>query len=151
MISQMREHHQKIEKILRNLPVQGQQWQMWLNYHEYQVSYFQKNREAYLLLADVLILAMLVSLAGAVVYVSFELWIVTALLACGLVGCGYYLFIYNELLHLMEEQTVLLFEKTLAIEMKPNLTMARYAFDFAGSLVSSLARRARMRRERDAD
>ena len=147
MISQMRVHHKKIEKVLADLPTGGESWRMWLQYHQFQVSYFQKNREAYLLLATCLSLVLAIAFCFSLSSGIFVLWVLSGLLACGLLGVWYYLSLYNDLLHAMEEQTEALFEKTLSIETKPNLTMIKYWADLAGQFVGGLTRRRRKKHE----
>ena len=147
MISQMRVHYKKIEKVLADLPAGGESWCMWLQYQQFQVTYFQKNREAYLLLATCLSLMLAISFCFSLSSGIFVLWVLSGLLACGLIGVWYYLSLYNDLLHSLEEQTEALFEKTLSIQTKPNLTMAKYWVDLAGHFVSGWARRRRSKHE----
>jgi len=147
----MRVHHKRINKVLWDLPVQGEQWQMWLAYHQQQMSYFQANRQAYLLLASTLTLGLIVSWCLACISGNPYVWIIAGLTLVAQGAVWYYLWLYNDLLHQMEQQTEDLFDKTISIETRPNLTMAKHVVDVAAHLVSGWVRRARAWREENDD
>jgi len=136
MISQMRIHHQKIAKVLREFPTQSDKWQMWLDYHEFQLHYFQRNRDNYVLAANTSALGMILAAGVASVSGDGNWWIAAGLMAAIWIGVEYYLYLYNGLMHALEEQTALLFEKTLAIGTKPSVAVGKYFWDIAGGVAA---------------
>jgi len=132
----MRVHYKKIDKVLQEFPAQSEKWQMWLEYHKFQLAYFQANRDNYVQAANVFLLIAVFSLAMAASFQASFCWWLALVAGCIVAGLEYYLSIYNVLMHQMEEQTEKLFEKTVAIETKPNLTVAKHVLDIAGGLVS---------------
>ena len=151
MISQMRTHREKIAKVLTDFPSGGEQWQLWLEYHQAQLQYFQATRLVYFSLANSIMIALVVALLLAAVSVVAWLWLLVMILAGLLVALWYYLGLYTKVLHELEAQTEALFAKTLAIETKPNLTVAKYLLDWAVALLGKKIRNVKMKDTDDWD
>ena len=140
MIEQMRHHQESVDEVLRDWPTQGEQWRMWLDYHQQQVRYFQANRQVYVSWTSAFLVALVASLAITLVAGNeweSGSWLWLLVLCLLLVECGlvYYVSIYTKVLHELEAQSELLFEKTLSIATKPSVTMAQYVVNWLANLL----------------
>ncbi|MBQ6436780.1 hypothetical protein IJJ27_04495 [bacterium] len=132
MLAQMKAHHEKLEKVLQEMPLQGQQWQLWLQFHQQQMLYFQGSQKLYVIAWVGAILCSVVALVASLVVNNWWLWVLTGMLIAMGVALGYYVSIVSIWLNKMQTQTVELFEKMVTIETKPNWAMIKFAIDLLG-------------------
>ncbi len=129
MLNKLRQHQKLIESALDDFSSHNGQWQLWSDYHQRQMLYFQNEKMMYVWLMIGCGLACVMSLLTALVSGNVWAWGLVFVTGLAKAAVVYYLSLYNQILTRLENLTIILNEHAISLTTKPMATVLNHFFD----------------------